>query len=58
MIIINFTNYLHGEKALGLANKVGKHLPNAIVAVSTSDIYSIAKKITKFIYKLFELRLA
>ncbi|MBI2452120.1 triose-phosphate isomerase [Candidatus Pacearchaeota archaeon] len=38
MIIINFKNYVHGEKALRLAKKIEKYLPRAIVAVSAVDI--------------------
>lgn len=38
MIIINFKNYVHSEKALKLAQKIEKHLPKAVVAVSAVDI--------------------
>ena len=38
MIIINFKNYKHGKEALDLAEKIQKFLPEAIVAVSPSDV--------------------
>ncbi len=38
MIIINFKNYVHGEKALKLAMKIEKYLPNATLSASAVDI--------------------
>ncbi len=38
MIVINFKNYVSGKKALKLAKKIEKYIPNAIVAVANADI--------------------
>ena len=38
MIIINFKNYVHSEKALKLAQRIEKYLTRAVVAVSAVDI--------------------
>ena len=43
MIIINFKNYVHKEKALKLALMIEKYLPKAVVAVSAVDMYNIVK---------------
>ena len=42
MIIINFKNYVHGKKSLDLAKLIEKYLPQAIVAVPSVDISTIA----------------
>ena len=38
MIVINFKNYVYGQKSLKLAKKIEKILPNAILTVSAVDI--------------------
>lgn len=43
MIIINFKNYVLGEKALNLAKKISKVNKKVIIAVSAVDIEEIAK---------------
>ena len=50
MIIINFKNYQFGSHAVKLAKKIQKYLPNAILAVPTTEIFSIAKKTRLKIY--------
>ncbi|MBU0761319.1 MAG: hypothetical protein KJ600_03250 [Nanoarchaeota archaeon] len=44
MIIINFKNYVTGEKALALAKLIEKHLPKAIICPPTNDITNISQK--------------
>jgi triosephosphate isomerase (TIM) len=50
MIVINFKNYVFGKNALALAKLIEKHLPDAIVAVPTSDIRMIASKTELKVY--------
>ena len=50
MILINFKNYIFGEKALRLAKKIEKYLPNAIVAVANADIELIKNKTDLKVY--------
>ena len=38
MIVINFKNYVYGQKSLKLAKKIEKILPSAILTVSAVDI--------------------
>lgn len=44
MIIINFKNYVSGEKALKLARVIEKYLPSAVVAVNDFDVDLVARK--------------
>jgi len=44
MIIINFKNYKLGNKALKLARKIEKYLPNSIICPAVIDIEEISKK--------------
>ncbi len=44
MILINFKNYVHGNKSLALAKKIQKHLPGAIVSVPATDLSRIKKE--------------
>ena len=50
MIVINFKNYVFGEKALDLARKIQKYLPKAIVAVPAVDIRTISDKTKLTVY--------
>lgn len=43
MIIINFKNYVFGDRALALARLIEKRLPEAVVAVSPVDVGYISK---------------
>ena len=43
MIVINFKNYVYGQKSLKLAKKIGTILPNAIVAVPSVDLHCISR---------------
>ena len=50
MIVINFKNYKLGNKALDLAKKIQKYLPQAIIAIPSTEISPIAKKTRLKIY--------
>jgi triosephosphate isomerase (TIM) len=50
MIVINFKNYVHGDKAVGLAKKVQKYCRGAIVCASSVDISYIRKATNLKIY--------
>ena len=50
MIVINFKNYAVGKKALKLAKKIERYLPEAIVAVSAVDIKEIALRTKLRVY--------
>ncbi|MBS3099444.1 triose-phosphate isomerase [Candidatus Pacearchaeota archaeon] len=50
MIIINFKNYKIGKEALKLSRLIEKYLPDAIVAVSVTDIEKIVSKTRLKVY--------
>ena len=50
MIVINFKNYKFGSQALKLAKKIQKYLPQAIIAIPSTEISPIAKKTRLKIY--------
>jgi triosephosphate isomerase (TIM) len=41
MIVINFKNYVTGERAIALAKLIEKYLPEAIIAVSTEYVFEV-----------------
>lgn len=50
MIIVNFKNYVYGERALERAKLVERYLPRAVLAVSAFDLREIASKTNLKVY--------
>ncbi|MDO8459588.1 MAG: triose-phosphate isomerase [Nanoarchaeota archaeon] len=50
MIVINFKNYVPGERAIDMAKYIEKYLPDAIVSVPATDIFEVSAETRLKVY--------